>query len=274
MEGNLIMDFSEKQTIVCYIDRDKALFYQDVNGSMLQMDFPQDIIFDQELTGGGKLEHLIESFLETNKLGKGNILFIFAPSVTIEKDFPDELAQNKNEEIQKFIDMVPFEEVLSKIYRLNKKTKVVAINHEIYESIKNIFAKKNFLILGIIPSTVLQETFTELSSNIDLAFIASKIYSLKQYYIVDEGKLINQDTKEKSGLKKQNTRMYILIVIFAILLFIFIILVITKFFPKNSSRDLPIMQPLPSPTPSIPAVNQPSAPVLQPSISSPSGSGL
>ena len=121
---------------------------------------------------------------------------------------------------------------------------------------------------------MLQERFTELSSNIDLAFIASKIYSLKQYYIVDEGKLINQDTKEKSGLKKQNTRMYILIVIFAILLFIFIILVITKFFPKNSSRDLPIMQPLPSPTPSIPAVNQPSAPVLQPSISSPSGSGL
>ena len=267
------MDFSEKQTIVCYIDKNKALFYQDMDGSILQMDFPPDIISDQELTGREKLEHLIESFLETNKLGKGNIIFIYSPDITIEKDFPDEPAGNKNEEIQKFIDMIPFEEVLSKIYKLDKKTKVVAINQEIYDSIKNIFVKKNFLVLGIIPSTVLAETVAELSMNIDLAFIANKIYSLRQYGMVNEGELSNQNTKEKSGLRKQNIRMYALIIVFAILLFILIILAITKVFPKNSSKTLPVMQPPLSPTPSAPVVSQPVAPVMQPSISTPSGSG-
>ena len=84
------MDFAEKQTIVCYIDKNKALFYQDVDGSILKMDFPPDIISDQELTGIEKLEHLIESFLETNKFGKGNIIFIYAPDIAIEKDFPDD----------------------------------------------------------------------------------------------------------------------------------------------------------------------------------------
>ena len=68
------MDFSEKQTIVCYIDKNKALFYQDMDGSMLQMDFPPDIISDQNLPVG-KNEHFIESFLETNKLEK-EILFL------------------------------------------------------------------------------------------------------------------------------------------------------------------------------------------------------
>lgn len=273
MEGNLIMDFSEKQTIVCYIDKNKALFYQDMDGSMLQMDFPPDIISDQELNGREKLEHLIESFLETNKLGKGNIIFIYAPDITIEKDFPDEPAGNKNEEIQKFIDMIPFEEVLSKIYKLDKKTKVVAINQEIYDSIKNIFAKKNFLVLGIIPSAVLAETVAELSVNIDLAFIASKIYSLKQYSMVSEGELSNQNTKEKSGLKKQNIRMYALIIVFVILLFVLIILVITKSFSKNSSKNLPVMQPPISPAPTVSVIDQPSTPVIQQPISSPSGSG-
>jgi len=267
------MDFSEKQTIVCYIDKNKALFYQDMDGSILQMDFPPDIISDQELTGREKLEHLIESFLETNKLGKGNIIFIYAPDITIEKDFPDEPAGNKNEEIQKFIDMIPFEEVLSKIYKLDKKTKVVAINQEIYDSIKNIFAMKNFLVLGIIPSTVLAETVAELSVNIDLAFISNKIYSLRQYSMVNEGELSNQNTKEKSGLRKQNIRMYALIIVFTILLFVLIILVITKSFSKNSSKDLPVMQPPLSPTPSAPVVSQPAIPVIQPSISTPSGSG-
>ena len=268
------MDFSQKHTIVCYIDKNKALFYQDVDGSMLKMDFPPDIISDQELTGREKLEHLIESFLETNKLEKGNIIFIYAPNVTIEKDFPDDTPGNKNEEIQKFINMIPFEEMLSKIYKLNKKTKVVAINQEIYESIKNIFAKKNFSVLGIIPSTVLAETVAELSMNIDLAFIANKIYSLKQYGMVNAGELSNQNTKEKSGLKKQNIKMYMLIIVFVILFFIFIILAITKIFPKNSSKNLPVTQPPLSPAPSVPVVNQPIAPVIQPSISTSSGSSF
>jgi len=265
------MDFSEKQTIVCYIDKNKALFYKDADGSMLRMDFPQNIIFDQELTGREKLEHLIESFLETNKLGKGNIIFIYAPNVTIEKDFPDEPLGNKNEEIQKFIDMIPFEETLSKIYKLDKKIKVVAINQEIYESMKNIFAKKNFLVLGVIPSTVLQETVAELSMNIDLAFIANKIYSLKQYSMVNDDEPRNQNTKEKPSLaKKQKVRMYLLLSVFAILLFVLIIILIMNLLPKNSSKNLPVLKPPLSPTPSVPAVNQPATPVIQPSVGSPS----
>lgn len=269
------MDFSQKQTIVCYIDKNKALFYQDVDGSMLKMDFPPDIISDQELSGREKFEYLIESFLETNKLGKGNIIFIYAPDIAIEKDFPDELAGNKNEEIQKFINMIPFEEVLSKIYKLNKKTKVVAINQEIYESIKNIFAKKNFSVLAIIPSTVLQETVAELSMNIDLAFIANKIYSLKQYSMVNAGELSNQNTKEKPSLaKKQKVRMYFLLSVFAILLFVLIIILIINLLPKNSSKNLPVIQPPLSPSPTLPVVNPKSIPVIQPSISSPSGSSI
>ncbi len=268
------MDFSEKQVIVCYIDNNKALIYQSAIGSILQINFPPDVISDQELVNRGKFEQIIESFLEANKLEKGIIIFIYPPGITIEKDFPDELTGNKNEEIQKFIDMVPFEEVLSKIYKLNRKTKVVAINQEIYESMKNIFSNKKFLVLGVIPSTVLQETVEELSKNIDLAFIANKIYSLKQYSIVNEGELSNQNAKEKSGLKKQNIRGYVLIIIFVILLFILIILAVIKLFPRSSSKDLPVMQPPFSPTPTVPITNQPSISAAQPPISSPSGSSI
>lgn len=268
------MDFSEKQTIVCYISKNKALIYQDVDGSMLQMEFPPDIMSDQELTGREKFEHLIESFVEINKLRKGNIVFIYAPDIAIEKDFSDELANNKNEEIQKFIDMIPFEETISKIYKLNKKTKVVAINQEIYESLENIFAKTGFLVLGIIPSTVLAETVTELSTNIDLAFIAKRIFSLKQYSMVNDGQLSNQNTKEKPVFKKQNIRMYVLIIVFAILFFILIILVVINLFPKNSSKNLPVLNPPVSPTPVTSVINPKSVPILQPSISSPSGSGI
>jgi len=269
------MDFSEKQIIVCYIDKGKALIYQSTIGSISQINFPPDVISDQELINRETFEQLIESFLETNKLEKGNVIFIYSPNITIEKDFPGELAESKNEQIQKFINMIPFEETLSKIYKLDKKIKVVAVNQKMYESIKNIFAKKNFLVLGIIPATVLAETFAELSMNIDLAFIANKIYSLKQYSMVNDGELKNENTKEKPSLaKKQKVRMYFLLFVFAILLSALIIILIINLLPKNSSKNLPVMQPPFSPTPSVPVVNPKSTPVIQPSINSASGSGI
>lgn len=268
------MDFSEKQIMVCYIDKNKALFYKDPDGSILQMDFLPEIISDQELTDRQKLEHLIESFLEANKLVKGNIIFIYSPDITIEKDFPDEIVGNKNDEIQKFIDMIPFEETMSRIYKLNKKTKIVAVNQALYESMKNIFKKKNFSVLGIIPSTILQETTAELSMNIDLAFIANRIDSLKQYNIVNEDQPSNQNTKEKSGIKKRNIRMYGLIIVFAMLLFILIVLVVINLLSKNSPKELPVLRPPAFPTPTLPVVNQSATPMIQPPISSPSGSNI
>ena len=109
--------------------------------------------------------------------------------------------------------------------------------------------------------------------NIDLAFIASKIYSLKQYSMVSEGELSNQNTKRKIWFKKQNIRMYALIIVFVILLFVLIILVITKSFSKNSSKTFQFMQPPISPAPTVSVIDQPSTPVIQQPISSPSGSG-
>ncbi len=266
------MDFSEKQTIICYIDRNKILFYKDIDGSMLQMDFPPNVVSDQELNSREKLEHLIETFIDANKLEKGNILFIFASDMSIEKDFPDELAEKKNEEIQKFIDMIPFEEVLSKTYTLNKKTKTIAINQEIYESIKSIFAKRGYFLAGIIPSAVLQETFPELSANIDLAFIAGKIFSLKQYSMAEVNEPKKEDPKEKPVSKKPKTRIYLLVSVFAILLFILIAMVVINLLPEDSPKDLPTVQTPISSAPTLPVINQPEVSIIEPSIGTPSGS--
>ena len=268
------MDFSEKHTTVCYIDKDKALFYKDADGSMLKMDFPADLISDQELINGDAFERFIESFLEINKLEKGNVIFIYSPNVTIEKDFSGELTEKMDDEIQKFIDMVPFEETLSKIYKLDKKIKVTAVNGSIYESIKNVFKKRDFLVLGIIPSSVLQETVADLSMNLDLAFIANKVYFLKQYSMVNDEELKNENTKEKPPLaKKQKVRLYFLLFVFCILLFVLVIMLVIKFLPKNPPKNLTVMPPI-SPTPMVPVVNQPLMPEIQPPISTPSGSGI
>ena len=93
--------------------------------------------------------------------------------------------------------------------------------------------------------------------------------------MVNDGELKNENTKEKPSLaKKQKVRMYFLLFVFAILLSALIIILIINLLPKNSSKNLPVMQPPFSPTPSVPVVNPKSTPVIQPSINSASGSGI
>lgn len=246
------MDFSNRQTIVCYIDTNKILFYQGATGSILALEFPPEVLSYLDLLHEGKFVQLIELFLEQNKLEGNSVVLIYSSTAIFEKDFEQTQEGKEDAEIQKFIDMVPFEDVLSKIYKLNKKIKVVALNNRVYESIRTAFEKGKFLIYAVIPVSVLQETFSELAENIDLGFILSKIDSVKQYSMINGSVSSNPTLEKKPEAKKQNKRLYVLGGIFGILILILIVLVITSLSSNNSSKKTPgVIAPTLSPRPTI-----------------------
>ena len=268
------MDFSNRQNIACYIDSDKILFYQGASGSLIQLDFPPDVLSYLDLLRKEKFEELIESFLEQNKLSGENTILIYSSAAAFEKDFEESQAGKDDTEIQKFIDIVPFEDVLSKTYKLNKKVKVVAVNNRVYESIRSVLEKRNFLIYAVIPGSVLQETFSELAQNMDLGFILKKIDSIKQYSMINGSSPSNPALEKKPEGKKQNKRLYALGGMFAILLLILIIFVAIILSSKSdSTRPSGIIAPPLSPKPTILETSENNAiPASIDAISTPSAS--
>lgn len=266
------MDSSKKEILVCYVEIDKVLIYQDSIGSIIQVDFPQDVILDQEIANKDKVEQAIEASLKTRKLEKGDVIFIFAPSLTIEKDFPNDNKVGKAEEIQKFVEIIPFEDVLSRNYSINKKTKVVGINRELYDMIKNIFERQNLFVLGVIPSTILQETVVELSKSFDLSVIASKVYFLKQYSIVNVDEPSNSQNVAGKSIISKKMRKYVLIGTPIIILVIVAVLFLLSSL-SNNSKSTPSSSVLPtsSPTPFSSPFEEPTPEEIKPFISSPSG---
>lgn len=247
------MDFTNKQTIICYIDTNKIIFFQGLSGALLELNFPQEVISHLDLLHKEAFENLIESFITQNQIIGDQVVIVYSPQSAFEKNLEEQETRKDEEEIQKFIDMVPFEDVLSKTYRANKKIKVVAINGRLHESIKNVFNKKKFQIYAAIPSSILQENFSELRENIDLGFILKRLESIKQYSMVNGSAIGVQVPEVKPEAKKNNKRLYILGGIFGALLVILIIMVITILLPQKSS---------PSPTQTI-------APPLAPRPTSP-----
>lgn len=223
------MDFSNKQTIVCYIDSNKILFYLGMTGTILQLDFPPEVLSYMDLLRKDKFEQLIEAFLQQNKLAGGSCIVIYSANSSFDKDFAENEAGKNDAEIQKFIDIVPFEDVLSKTYKLNKKTKVVAVNNRINESIRFVLERNKFLIHAIIPVSILQETFPELKTNIDLGFISSKADSIKQFSMISGSVTNNSLTVEKKPeSKEKNKKAYALGGVFGALLVILIIIIVVN----------------------------------------------
>ncbi|OGH06745.1 MAG: hypothetical protein A2171_01785 [Candidatus Levybacteria bacterium RBG_13_35_9] len=246
------MDFTKRPIVVIYIDKNKALFYFENTKQTLQLDIPQSVISDLDLLSKEQLEQVINSFFQSNNLKevKLDAIIVFSQTSAFEKDLAQELPQDKREtEIQKFIDIVPFEDVLSKTYVLNKKTKVVAINKSLFEAMLSIFKQKNIFIFSIVPFSVLQELNSELLHSVNLTYIASKANSFNQYSLISEGEEVSEgSTKKTSFIQKQNIRIYVLIGIFLTLLLVLVVLVITTFFPAGKPQKSQIILPTITPT--------------------------
>jgi len=254
------MDFAKKPIVVIYIDNNKILFYFENTKQTLQLDIPPNVISNLDLISKEQLGLLIDKFIQTNNLKhlKLDAIIVFSQNSAFEKDFPQGLPKDKEADVQKFIDIVPFEDVLSKNYVFNKKIKVVAINRALFEAVLNIFKQENINIFSIVPFSVLQELNTELSQSIDLAFIAAKANSFTQYSLISENeKTFGEDTKKTGFMQKQNIRVYVLTGIFLILLLVLVVLVITTLFPAGSPQDSQVAVPTSIPTPTIREVVQP-----------------
>jgi len=247
------MEASNKEvSLIVYIDSTRAYFYSESLGNVLQLDFPQDIVSDLEIVNKDKFLQLFNIFIQRNIKGLGiskfNVILIFSPNTTFDKDLAPIINKDIEEQEREFLGLAPFEDVLSKTYKLNKNTRVVVANNSFYEMINDIFHKNKLLISMVIPYSVLQIVHPEFSNQMDLALLLQKADSYKQYNMVDEedyGKIKNED--KKSG-KKLNVRLISMVVVFAILLLIMTVFGYRTFFQSNSINEEELIQAF-TPTP-------------------------
>lgn len=240
------MDFSKKQLGIFYLEGHRAIFYGGNVINMISLEWPLDVIKDLEVLNKEKLATLIQAFVQSNNIVPCSVLIVLSQAVTFEKDLQESPSEDQDREMQKFIDVVPFEEVISRIIKLEKKWKIVAINKELYEPIRDAFEKQGFLIISVVPASVLQETMPELVENLDFSIILSKADDIKQYSLLIAEEPQNTTYETKKTWK--NKRTLLLLGIFGLLLLILLVLIFTSVLSGPSPKKI-----INKPTPTIPA---------------------
>ncbi|MFH1832601.1 MAG: hypothetical protein ABH816_00340 [Candidatus Levyibacteriota bacterium] len=242
------MELSKKSTAVLYIEGNRVIFYGGNVSQMLSLDIPLEIVSDVEVLDKEKLFSLISAFVQSNKIEASNLLILLSTMVTFEKDFQEAVLEDLEEEIQKFIDLVPFQDIDSKKIMIGKKCKIVAINKEFCEAFKNAFERLGFSITAVVPTSVLQETIPELSSNLDLNLVLNKVEFIKQFSILTKQET-RKAVKEETQKKEKSKKTLVLSVVVGLSLVVLIVLIFTNVLARPAPRPKTIKNTAPKPSP-------------------------
>ena len=129
------MKSTAQPPLVIFVERSRLRLYSSKLSAIINWDYPPAAISDLDVKNVEILRQEIRLLVEKNKIPVSPILLIFSPSVCFEKSFPDGNPTQKQEDIQKFIDAVPFEYVRSKTVIVGKGSRVVVANRDFYEAL-------------------------------------------------------------------------------------------------------------------------------------------
>lgn len=218
------MDNTKKQTGVFYLERGKASFFTQSNLNGYYAQIPIDTVNDMEIVNEEKMTLLIKRFLEANKVNIGTVIIVLSLDYTYESDFDDDTSEKLMERLKNFQDVVPFENVDSKIIKQDKKWKVICVSKDLCEKLRRVFEKISISVLGVISYSQLRTTFPEMSNKFEPKIVLEKADSIKLSGFINQEQK-NTVSEQTDRAKAKNGNLPILIVVLVSLFAILLLLI-------------------------------------------------
>lgn len=248
---------SKNHPIILFIDRTGFSVYQDVLTNIPRFNFTPDIVDNLDVIDKEQFSKLITTFMQINRVVPSNlaiilsdnVVFVKSLAILVQKSPLEQIGQNPKEdlngvgkdqkdEVQKFLEDVPFEDVLAKVIKIGDRNCITAVNKELVMTIADVFVANKSTIEAIAPSFIFGQNanFSAglTATNIKIILEDTETLKLGNLLTNQEKNFLPQNLGSKienpvsdikpnktSDVKKpQNTRQLILIGVFITLLII------------------------------------------------------
>lgn len=238
-----MVDTIKPQNLVLFVLREGMQLYDALNGRIVTLAFDPKMIRDMDVIDAGLLTTAIHTFIAQSKILPAGIMFVFSEQVVFYQDVKETEGAELKAQVAEFINMTPFETVLTRVYNAKGATRIAAINERLFGVIVSAFENKGFKSVGVIPTFVLGGKLAAATS-LDAALarnILERMEELKEQSFVINVDLPEKESEEtpvfneseagsaqQSKKVKLNTRMLVLVGIFVVLLVVFGFLLITR----------------------------------------------
>ena len=246
---------AEKAFGIFYLDANKGYFYGSNSSSVLQVEIPADTMSYFDIINRDKFYQIIQALVTTHKIAPAPLLILVSAGATYEKNIASKTTEEINTESAQFLETVPFEKVLSRIYKMGDTATLFATNRDLYEAVKHGFEKLHFSTAAIVSLAVLQKVMPDLGSTLNLEAVASKFDAIKQYSFITAEEINNPAkprVEQEEKPKSNPMRLYGLIGVFVVLVGVLVVMVIVTMQPPKPTpvvRQLPPVVNAPTPTP-------------------------
>jgi hypothetical protein len=241
---------SKSHPIILFIDRFGFSVYQDTLTTIPKFNFTSDLVSNLDVVSKVQFVDLVSTFIQINKIVPSSLAVILSDDVIYIKDLASpaqkptsipgsapppkaEVNEDKEhkDEVESFLENIPFEEILARVIRTGNINRIVAVNRDLVMTIIDAFAAKGSTIDTITPSFMYGQNvnFTKGLTSDNLRAILGSIEILRVgNLLTDQEKMIfSQDLRSEMESpsvslekKKQNRTQYILAGVFVILLIV------------------------------------------------------
>jgi len=253
---------SKSHPIILFIDRFGFSVYQDTLTNIPKFNFTPDLVANLDVVNAEQFTTLVSTFIQINKIVPSGIAVILSDDVIYIKDLAvsapkpipvQDLKTTSNndgehkDEVESFLENIPFEEVLARVIKTENLNRVVAVNKDLIMTIINAFIEKGSSIDAITPGFMYGQNVnfaTGLTANgVQVILGNAEILRLGNLLTDQEKMILCQDLKgveadsspvDAVGKKPQNRRQYVLAGIFIILL---VILGVVYFISQRSDEN-------------------------------------
>jgi hypothetical protein len=251
--------FSKSHPIIIYIDRLGFSVYQETLVNIPKFNFTPDLVANLDVINKEQLTNFISTFVQVNKITPSSIVIVLSDYVIFVKDLADSIQkpdQNQNpkensgdikdhrDEVQSFLEDIPFEDVLAKVIRVGNVDRIVAANKEIIMAIADVFTNNKSTVESIVPAFAFGQN-ANFSTGLTLdnaKIILGDMTTLKLSNLLTDQEKILPTQKIEGGLnnlsttsnldptstnvkKPKNLRQYSLVGVFGILLVVLVIVI-------------------------------------------------
>jgi hypothetical protein len=231
-------------TGLLYLAKNSIALYDEKTKGIFRLNFLPLVVKDLEIINRDQLGLNIKTLVESNKIIPSALIMVVSNNMFFEKDFPPLSKEQQVIETQKFLDNIPFEDIVSKAFGTEKVYKIVAANGHFIESIRKAFEALGFAINIAIPAIAFGNIGEELNQ-VTIKIIFSKYPALKQYNLLKNEPVIKQqpsqqepegEKHDETNNEKNNKKNLIAIGVFVLLI---IIISIVVFFVLSSQSSSP-----------------------------------
>lgn len=192
-----------KKPAVVYLNRSRLDLYGSNIPAPISIDLPGSCIRDMEVVSEEAVAILIKMLMERNKVTPTATVIVLSEHICFQRDFTDPADPVQHVEVQQFLDNMPFAKVSSKMYRLGKTYRLVAVNRELYEAFKRSLEKCGFTVSAVIPAFMLQKNLVETDFNPQTGeSILGEFDVLKQHSLLEDN--VSSSPAAGGGKKKES----------------------------------------------------------------------